>query len=228
MKLGVIAFPDYDCGRVLTDVFSRLFKVPVVTIWHKNHLLPKVNAIFLSGGTMWLEMIGKKNIASFSPIVNELKKFATEGGYIFGTGEGFRFLCQIGLLPGKFEPNKNGKFIHKNVYIRIDNTCQITKQVDKSVCLKLPVSVKNGQYIAEEFEISTMRQNQQILFRYCDESCKISEKINYTGSIDNIAAICNKTVNVFGILPYPERACDARLGNLNGKFIIDSIFASIK
>lgn len=56
----------------------------------------------------------------------------------------------------------------------------------------------------------------------------VSEKNNYSGSIDNIAAVCNENDNIFGILPRPELAIDERLGNTDGCFIFDSLLATIQ
>ena len=39
----------------------------------------------------------------------------------------------------------------------------------------------------------------------------------------NIAGICNKERNVFGMMPHPERAADVELKNQDGKTLFDSI-----
>ena len=72
-----------------------------------------------------------------------------------------------------------------------------------------------------------MRHNEQILFRYCDESARISEGINVTGAVDNIAGVCNERKNVFGMIPQPERAVFPFGGNSDGKAIFDSLMEYI-
>jgi phosphoribosylformylglycinamidine synthase len=39
---------------------------------------------------------------------------------------------------------------------------------------------------------------------------------NPNGAINNIAGICNKNRNVFGMMPHPERACSSLLNNTDG------------
>ena len=63
----------------------------------------------------------------------------------------------------------------------------------------------------------------QILFRYCDANGKVSKESNPNGSVFNIAGICNKNRNVFGMMPHPERAADTELRNTDGKILFDSI-----
>ena len=62
-----------------------------------------------------------------------------------------------------------------------------------------------------------------MLFRYCDEAGKITKAANPNGSLENIAGITNKARNVFGMMPHPERAANALLGNTDGKLILDSL-----
>ena len=51
---------------------------------------------------------------------------------------------------------------------------------------------------------------------------------NPNGSISNIAGICNKQRNIFGMMPHPERASDCKLKNTDGIGLFKSILASLK
>nr|MBP6432766.1 phosphoribosylformylglycinamidine synthase subunit PurQ [Ferruginibacter sp.] len=42
--------------------------------------------------------------------------------------------------------------------------------------------------------------------------------------IHNIAGICNKQRNVFGMMPHPERASSALLGNEDGRKVFNHLF----
>ncbi len=64
-----------------------------------------------------------------------------------------------------------------------------------------------------------------ILYRYCDDKGNVGENSNPNGSMENIAGICNQNGNVFGMMPHPERACSATLGNLDGKKVFQEIFS---
>jgi len=227
MKVGVIKFWDYDCGSALLCALQNIFSISAIPVGHKERTLKPFDLVFLSGGSLWLNYAKEKKEAT--PIIEALFEYAEKNKMIIGTGEGFRLLCMMKLLPGSFSVNKSGMFISRNVYVKVDNSqSALTTLVEKSSCLKLPLSTGNGRYMATENELMAMHQNKQILFRYCDEKAKVSEKINYTGSIDNIAAVCNKNENIFGILPKPELAVDVLLGNNDGRLIFDSILATIR
>jgi phosphoribosylformylglycinamidine synthase subunit PurQ / glutaminase len=72
-----------------------------------------------------------------------------------------------------------------------------------------------------------MDDNDQVMFRYCDATGKITEESNPNGSIENIAGVCNVNKNVFGMMPHPERAADFELENTDGREIFDSILSVI-
>jgi len=65
--------------------------------------------------------------------------------------------------------------------------------------------------------------NGQILFRYADSEGEVTEASNPNGSVGNIAGICNRSGNVIGMMPHPERASDPRLGKTDGGFFFQRI-----
>lgn len=226
MKIGVIVFPDFDCGRAQLFALNNILGINAQAIWHEEKEIKKFDAIFLSCGTTWLEAM--KESQETSPIIEEIFEFAERGGFIFASGEGFNLLCKLKLLPGWFETNKTNRFISRNIYIRADNIdSALTTLVEKNKQLKIPLSCINGKYRASEHDLIRMRQSNQIIFRFCDDDAKITDKINYTGSIDNIAAISNNLGNIYGMTPRPEFATDESIGNTDGRFIFESILAWI-
>ena len=68
-----------------------------------------------------------------------------------------------------------------------------------------------------EKTLNKLAENDQILFKYSDKNGNITKESNPNGSILNIAGICNKNRNVFGMMPHPERAADTELNNTDGK-----------
>jgi phosphoribosylformylglycinamidine (FGAM) synthase-like amidotransferase family enzyme len=69
-----------------------------------------------------------------------------------------------------------------------------------------------------------LKDNDQILFRYCNES---GEFMSDNGSTDDIAGICNAGRNVFGMMPHPERASEDILGNTDGLVLFQSLYNAI-
>ncbi|MFT6935948.1 MAG: phosphoribosylformylglycinamidine synthase [Saprospiraceae bacterium] len=137
-------------------------------------------------------------------------------------------LCEAHLLPGALLRNENQKFICKNIYLKAEtNNSAITSEIDLNQPLRIPIAHAEGRYYADAAILQSLKDNDQILFRYCDENGAVTSAANPNGAIDNIAGICNKNRNVFGMMPHPERASEDALGNTDGKIMFDSLLAAI-
>ncbi|HRH37621.1 MAG TPA: phosphoribosylformylglycinamidine synthase I, partial [Flavobacteriales bacterium] len=145
------------------------------------------------------------------------------GGLVFGVCNGFQVLCEAGLVPGALLHNSGQKFISKNIHIRraTGNTI-ITKAVPERA-LKIPIAHGEGRFHIDNDGLKALKDNDQVIFRYCDALGKVTDEANPNGSRDNIAGVCNKARNVFGMMPHPERACDDRLSNTDGRSLFESI-----
>jgi len=224
MKFGVIIFPGSNCDHDMIYVLRNIMEQEVVELWHKDTNLQGVNAIILPGGFSYGDYLRSGAIARFSPIMDHVIRFANNGGFVFGVCNGFQILCEAGLLPGALLHNSSQKFVCKNVFIKSDNSSTvITSLLDKNKAYKIPIAHAEGRYYADEEALKKMRQNYQILFRYCDINGIITEEANPNGSMDNIAGVCNENKNVYGMMPHPERAADDELGNTDGRAIFESI-----
>ena len=229
MKIGVVVFPGSNCDHDMIYVLRNIMEQNVVELWHKDTDLQGVRAIILPGGFSYGDYLRSGAIARYSPIMEYVIDFANNGGFVFGVCNGFQILCEAGLLPGALLHNSNQKFICKNVFIKPDNTnTVITALLDKNSTYKIPIAHGEGRYYADEETLKGMRQNDQILFRYCDSSGVITEEANPNGTIENIAGVCNENKNVYGMMPHPERAADDELGNTDGRAIFESILSSAK
>jgi len=60
------------------------------------------------------------------------------------------------------------------------------------------------------------------VFRYCAADGRVTAAANPNGSLRNIAGISNARGNVIGMMPHPERACEALLGGEDGLAIFRS------
>ena len=227
MKFGVVIFPGSNCDQDMVYVLKNIMKQEVIELWHKSTDLQNVDAIAIPGGFSYGDYLRSGALAKFSPIMESVINFANRGGLVFGICNGFQILCESGLLPGTLLHNDNQKFICKNVFIKAENNETVfTSLISKSRVLKIPIAHGEGKYYADKETLKDMRFNNQILFRYCDENGNITEDSNPNGSVENIAGICNKEKNVFGMMPHPERAADAELGNEDGKLILESMIKS--
>ncbi|HEY0244433.1 MAG TPA: phosphoribosylformylglycinamidine synthase subunit PurQ, partial [Mucilaginibacter sp.] len=201
----------------------------VVRLWHKDHSLQGCDFIVLPGGFSFGDYLRSGAIARFSPIMQEVIQFAAKGGYVMGICNGFQILTEAGLLPGALLHNEHRKFICRNIYmISQTSNSLITAQIDPQRALKIPIAHGEGNYFADADVLKAINDNDQVLFRYCDEAGNITTESNPNGSIENIAGITNTGRNVFGFMPHPERAADTLLGNEDGLAIFESILSLVK
>lgn len=229
MKIGVVIFPGSNCDHDMIYVLRNLLGQEVVELWHKTTDLQGCDFIVLPGGFSYGDYLRSGAIARLSPIMNNVIEFANKGGYVLGVCNGFQVLTESNLLDGALLNNNNQKFICKNQFItpQTNNTI-FTKEAKISKAYNIPIAHGEGHFYADEDTIKRLNDNDQILFRYCDENGKITEESNPNGSIENIAGITNKARNVFGMMPHPERASDKELGNIDGRIFFESIIKNIK
>ncbi len=229
MKFGVVIFPGSNCDEDIIYVLEKIMGQGVVRLWHKDHDLQNVDFIILPGGFSFGDYLRSGAIAKFSPIMQEVIHFANKGGYVMGICNGFQILAEAGLVPGAFLHNSRRKFICRNIYLKPETTNSlITSLLDTQKALKIPIAHGEGNYFASADVLKKMKDHDQILFRYCDETGNVTPDSNPNGSLENIAGICNQTRNVFGLMPHPERASDALLSNQDGLGIFESILQTVK
>ena len=229
MKIGVVTFPGSNCNMDIVHALRNNLQYEVVELWHKDSDLHGVEAVVLPGGFSYGDYLRSGAIARFSPIMEEVIKYANDGGKVLGICNGFQILCEAGLLPGTLMHNESRKFICKNVYLSpVSRTASISADLDDKAALKIPIAHGEGNYFLHEAELAELESNDQVIFRYCDENGKVNNSSNPNGSANNIAGVCNEGKNVFGMMPHPERACSEDLANTDGLAILRGLETLIK
>lgn len=227
MKFGVVVFPGSNCDDDMVHVLGQVMQQEVVKLWHKESDLTgfdRNDCIVLPGGFSYGDYLRAGAIARFSPIMNAVVEFAQSGGYVWGICNGFQILCEAGLLPGVLLRNENRKFVCKNIYLKSQTSNSVlTSQIPPGQVLKIPIAHADGRYFADPDTLHELHANDQILFKYCDADGNITKAANPNGALENIAGICNKQRNVFGMMPHPERASEEALGNIDGKMLFESL-----
>lgn len=228
MKFGVITFPGSNCDQDMIYVLEHVMQSQVVNLWHKDRDLQGCDFIILPGGFSYGDYLRSGAIARFSPIMQEVVQFVNKGGYVLGICNGFQILTESHLLPGALLANDSQKFICKNVFLRVETTQSIlTSELTKGQILKIPVAHGEGRYYADEEILKAIEDNDQVLFRYCNEQGETTADANPNGAMHHIAGICNAQRNVFGMMPHPERCADPNLHNTDGKQLFESILKSV-
>lgn len=224
MKFGIVIFPGSNCDEDLFYVFNNILKQEVVRLWHKDHDLQACDFILVPGGFSYGDYLRSGAIARFSPIMNEVIAHAQKGGYVLGICNGFQILTEAGLLPGTLLKNRDQKFICKNAFIRpVSKTALMTAELDHEKAYKIPVAHAEGRYYAPNDVIEQLKDNDQILFEYCNAKARCEDISNFNGSVNAIAGVTNAHKNVFGLMPHPERASDNILGNNDGRALLENL-----
>ena len=231
MKFGVVVFPGSNCDDDMMHVLGTVLGQDTVRLWHKDPDLTGFglgDCIVLPGGFSFGDYLRAGAIARFSPIMQSVADFAVRGGLVFGICNGFQILCEAGLLPGVLLRNKNEQFICKNVHIRPTTANSgVTNALSPSKVLKIPIAHAEGRYFTDEGTLRDLKDHDQILFTYCDERGDAAPEANPNGSLANIAGICNRQRNVFGMMPHPERASEGVLGNKDGYAVFESLLRRV-
>jgi phosphoribosylformylglycinamidine synthase len=223
MKANIIVFPGSNCDRDVKVALEQA-KIKTTMTWHNDATLPKTDLVVLPGGFSYGDYLRCGSIASKSRIMKEVIKHSKQGRLVMGICNGFQILVESELLPGVLIRNINLKFICKTINVKIlNNKTYFTKETIKNNVLKLPIAHNEGNYFASKDLINKLEDNEQIVIKYCDENGNINLESNPNGSLNNIAGIVNKSKNVFGLMPHPERASDIMLEGTDGSLIFNSL-----
>ena len=224
MKVGVVVFPGSNCDEDMIHAMEKLSGKKVSRLWHKEHDLQGSDLIILPGGFSYGDYLRSGAIARFSPVMEEVMAHSKKGGLVWGVCNGFQILCEAGMLPGTLLHNNTQRFICKNVHLRAQSkTATISSSIAADMVLKIPIAHGEGRYFDHSDAIKSLNDHDQVIFRYCDEQGNFSEAANPNGSIESIAGVCNSGKNVFGMMPHPERAADALVGNEDGSIILEAL-----
>lgn len=214
MKFAVVVFPGSNCDVDLLWAIKDVMGQEAEYVSHKTESLEGFDGVFLPGGFSYGDYLRCGAIARFSPVMKEVVRFAEEGKVVFGTCNGFQILTEAGLLPGALIKNESLRFICDTVPLKVNNRSKFTSDYEKDEVIHLPVAHGEGNYICDEKTLEELKKNQQIIFTY---------ETPVNGSLENIAGITNKTGNVLGMMPHPERAVEEILGSVDGKRFFQAI-----
>ncbi len=224
MRFAVVVFPgtwsDLDCHYVFNDILGQ----PADYVWHRQSDLSQYDCVVLPGGFSYGDYLRTGAIARFSPVMEAVVRHAEAGKPVIGICNGFQILCEVGLLPGALIRNESLQYRCMWVNLRVENAdTTFTSACRRGQVLAIPISHGEGRYYADAETLARLNAERRVVFRYCEADGQITPAANPNGSIDNIAGIINEQGNVLGMMPHPERACEALLGGEDGLYIWRSI-----
>ena len=215
MRVGVIRFPG-SCDEV--DALHAVSRVgDAVLLWHRDADLQGVDAVVIPGGFSYGDYLRAGAIARFSPVMGAVEAFARDGGLVLGICNGFQVLCEAGLLPGALLPNLHLRFRCRQVRCEVVNPdTPFTAACRAGDILSIPTKHMTGRFHASPEVLDEMESAGQVVLRYLPQD-------NPNGSERDIAGVCNRAGNVFGLMPHPEHAVDPLTGSDDGLRLFQSM-----
>ena len=158
-----------------------------------------------------------------SKLSGDLVEFIKSGKPVLGICNGFQILVETGLLPAMsgvmteipeavLGTNDSGRFECRPTLLRKVNrgSCAFTSRISPDKISLIPSAHAEGKLMfpldRSKKIVKELEDNDQIVFKYVDPEGNLA---GYpwcpNGSTDNIAGICNREGNVFGLMPHPER-----------------------
>ncbi|MEX0783016.1 MAG: phosphoribosylformylglycinamidine synthase subunit PurQ [Dehalococcoidia bacterium] len=224
MRFAIIRFPgtwsDRDCYHVLHDVLEQQADI----LWHRETDLTGYDAVILPGGFSYGDYLRCGAIARFSPVMEEVARFARAGRPVIGICNGFQVLCESGLLPGALIRNQSLQFRCEWTYLRREGGyTPWAGGLHEGDVIHIPISHGEGNYYADDATLDQLEQAGRVAFRYCDAAGNATPEANPNGSARNVAGIINQHGNVLGMMPHPERAGEQLVGGTDGNRIWESL-----
>jgi phosphoribosylformylglycinamidine synthase subunit PurQ / glutaminase len=225
-RVGVVTFPgSLDDRDALHAV--ELMGGEAVPIWHADHELQGIDAVILPGGFSYGDYLRCGAIARFAPVMNEIGRFAEDGGPVLGICNGFQILCESGLLPGALIRNRSLRFVCRDVWLRVETSqTPITAELTPGETIQMPVKHGEGQYVATPAQLAEIEDGGLVVFRYTSREGIVDEASNPNGATNAIAGVRNAVGNVVGLMPHPEHAVDPDVGPTGGQPLFASLLAS--
>jgi phosphoribosylformylglycinamidine synthase subunit PurQ / glutaminase len=228
MNFGVVVFPgtwsDCDFHYVIGEVLHQAVRY----VWHRETDLAGFDCLILPGGFSYGDYLRAGAIAGRSPVVEALPDFVGRGGLVLGSCNGFQILCEAKLLPGALMRNECLQYRCQSTHLLVENNETLfTRAMRPGQVLKMPISHGEGRYYADDETLRRVKQNGQVVFRYCMDDGALTKEANPNGSLDNIAGVINDAGTVLGLMPHPERAAESALGGTDGTLIFHSLLGSL-
>ncbi|MBW6470233.1 MAG: phosphoribosylformylglycinamidine synthase I [Methanosarcinaceae archaeon] len=219
MKIAIIQFGGSNCDLDVLHVLQDVVGVDAELVWYKEENLNQYDGAIIPGGFSYGDYLRAGAIAARTPIMDAVKKMASEGKPVMGICNGFQILAESGLLDGALTTNKYPKFRCESTYLKVENTdTPFTSRFKKGEIVSIPIAHMEGNFYADENTLARLNENEQVVFRYADINGNVTDDVNPNGSQENIAGIVNANAkrNVIGLMPHPERASEAILRSDDG------------
>lgn len=235
-RIAIISFPGTNGDTENLRTFKRCGFDPFVFRWNDSReKLEGVDGYFIGAGFAYEDRGRAGMVAARDPLFRFLHEEAAKGKVIVGNCNGCQVLVESGLIPlgdglqmslarnvtrhsskshsSGDEGQGTSDFFAPgflNEWIWITPSCKKDRCATShwSGAMHIPMAHGEGRFITKDPDlIKELEAHDQIAFRYCDQSGKVSNdpSVTLNGSTNAIAGICNPAGNVVALMPHPER-----------------------
>ena len=225
MRSGVVIFPGSNCDRDMIVAIRKITGKTPIKIWHKEYDIPNLDLIVIPGGFTFGDYLRCGALAARSPVISSIKNHISRGGTVLGVCNGFQILIEAKILPGSLIRNENLLFTCRETTLEVQSCMKnpFLSSFKIGECLKIPVAHNEGNYFCSDEELKAINENNQVALTYCDLDGTDNEEFNPNGAIKNIAGVFNKSKNVLGMMPHPERMIDKYLSGEDGSIFFENL-----
>ena len=153
----------------------------------------------------------------------ELEEYVKSGRLVMGVCNGFQIITEAGLLPNLHGTlsdvpeaclftNDSAHYECRPVYLKHVNRGRnaFTRKIPENEVRVIQSAHGEGKFLVDRKEesriLKDLEANDQLVFRYVDPKGEyVGYPWNPNGGPMNIAGVCNREGNVFGMMPHPER-----------------------
>ncbi|WP_074380732.1 phosphoribosylformylglycinamidine synthase subunit PurQ [Bartonella doshiae] len=216
MKTAIIQLPGLNRDRDMIAALRHITGVEPLTIWQTESTIPDVDIIVIPGGFSYGDYLRCGAIGARTPVLQAVREKAQKGVMVMGICNGFQILLEAGLLPGTLMRNASLKFVCREIKLEVVNAnTKFSRYYSKGQIIRCPVAHHDGNYFVNDDTLKKMEDNEQIVFRY-------AENTNPNGATKDIAGIINKKGNILGMMPHPENLIEHAHGGTDGLLLFQS------
>ena len=183
IKIAVIQFPGVNCEEESVLACKKAGMDAEIYRWNCGVPLYNYDGFLIPGGWAYEDRVRAGAIAAKDPLMDGLKKQANAGKPIIGICNGAQVLVESGLIPNvqgemKIEfalaPNKSPRV--SGYYCTWVNLLNVqskpgvfTNALKFNDIVKAPIAHGEGRFVTnDERLVEKLKEDNQIVFRYCD------------------------------------------------------------
>jgi phosphoribosylformylglycinamidine synthase subunit PurQ / glutaminase len=224
-RVLILRAPGTNCDEETAFAFERAGGAS--ERWHVNRLLERPDALkdfqvlCLPGGFSYGDDLGAGRILGQrlrQHLAGAMQDFKASGKLILGICNGFQILIKSGLLladdpqtgpPATLTWNESGQYTDRWVeLISAGSECVFFQGIER---MYLPIAHAEGNFVPRDrTTLEKLQANRQVALRYAVAGAAAGGVFpaNPNGAVDDIAAVCDPTGRVCGLMPHPERYID--------------------